>query len=316
MTTIVAVGIDVSKEHLDVFHSAGAERQRFANDNARVTQLEHWLMGRDTPQIIVLEATGGYEVLAATARAAARLPVAVVNPRQVRDFAKATGRLAKTDRLDAEILAAFARAVKLTPRPLPDAQTRELEASLKRRTQLLEMLVAEKNRLLLATPRIRRQIKAHIAWLEKQRAGSDTELKRALEQRPAWQAKLDLLKDLEGIGPQTRAWLIAGIPGLGRLDRRRIAALAGIAPFNRDSGRHRGQRRIYGGRAPVRTALYMATLSAVRHDPRLTAHYRQLLARGKPKKVALVACMRKLLTIVNAIFRSGQPYRLPAEGVW
>lgn len=257
MTTIVAVGIDVSKEHLDVFHSAGAERQRFANDNARVTQLEHWLMGRDTPQIIVLEATGGYEVLAATARAAARLPVAVVNPRQVRDFAKATGRLAKTDRLDAEILAAFARAVKLTPRPLPDAQTRELEASLKRRTQLLEMLVAEKNRLLLATPRIRRQIKAHIAWLEKQRAGSDTELKRALEQRPAWQAKLDLLKDLEGIGPQTRAWLYPrASPGSG-------ASIGGASPHSPGSHRLTATRGATGASA-------VSTAGAHRYGPRST----------------------------------------------
>lgn len=315
MNKPIAVGIDVCKEHLDVFHSASAERERFRNDSAGIAALLGWLKARSSAEILVLEATGGYELLAATMLTAATLPVAVVNPRQVRDFAKASGRLAKTDRLDAEVLAAFALAVHLTPRPLPDAQTRELQASLARRTQLVEMLVAEKNRLLLATPRIQRQIEAHIAWLEKQLSGSDEELKRTLEQSPVWQAKLDLLKDLKGIGLQTRAWLIAGLPELGRLDRRRIASLAGIAPFNRDSGRYRGRRCIYGGRASVRTALYMATLSAVRHDPRLRAHYQQLLARGKPKKVALVACMRKLLTIVNAIFRSGQPYRLPAAGL-
>lgn len=310
MNMSIAVGVDVCKAHLDVFHSAGGERYRVSNDPAGIAQLERWLAPRPRAHIIVLEATGGHEVLAATRLTAAGLPVAVVNPRQVRDFAKATGRLAKTDRLDAEVLAVFALALKLIPRPLPDAETRALEASLRRRAQLLEMLVAEKNRLLLATPPIKRQIKTHIAWLEKQIKGSDAELKRALEQSPAWQAKLDLVKDLKGIGPQTRAWLIAALPELGSLDRRRIAALVGVAPFNRDSGRYRGQRRIFGGRAPVRTALYMATLSAVRHDPRLKAHYRQLLARGKPKKVALVACMRKLLTTLNAIFRSGEPYRL------
>lgn len=313
MSAPVAVGIDVCKERLDVFHSGSGACACFANDNAGFAELIRWLKVQGRPQIVVLEATGGHEVWVATALSAAGHPVAVVNPRQVRDFAKASGRLAKTDRLDAEILAAFALAVKLTPRPLADAETRELEALLKRRGQLMEMLVAEKNRLLLATPTIQRQIKAHIAWLEKELGGSDTELKRALQQSPVWQAKLDLLANLKGIGPQTRAWLIAGIPELGRLDRRRIAALVGIAPFNRDSGRYRGNRHIYGGRAPVRTALYMATLSAVRHDPRLKTHYANLLARGKPKKVALVACMRKLLTIINAIFRSGEPYRLPVE---
>lgn len=216
MNKSIAVGIDVCKEHLDVFHSQSAERVRFANDSAGVAALTDWLKARASATIVVLEATGGYELLAATMLTAAMLPVAVVNPRQVRDFARATGRLAKTDRLDAEVLAAFAIAVNLLPRPLPDAQTRELQASLNRRTQLVEMLVAEKNRLLLATPRIKRQIKMHIAWLEKQLSGSDEELKRMIEQSPIWQAKLDSLKDLKGIGLQTRAWLIAGIPELGR----------------------------------------------------------------------------------------------------
>ena len=311
MTTTVQrqwVGVDVSKGRLDSYCGRRERAQSFANDASGIDALRGWL---EADAAVVVEATGGYEAALVAALGCAGVVVAVVNPRQVRDYAKATGQLAKTDTLDARVLAAFAAAVQLQPRALPEVATQALRQLLQRRGQLLEMLIAERNRLGLASPRVAKSLRAHIAWLEKRITDLDRELDEQLQASPVWMAKLDLLSGLKGLGLQTRAWLIAGMPELGQLNRQRIAALAGVAPFNRDSGAHRGRRCIWGGRAEVRTAVYMATLSAVRHNPQLKAFYQRLRQQGKPTKVAMVACMRKLLTIINAVIRSGQPYQPP-----
>ena len=255
------------------------------------------------PSLIVLEATGGLEVSLVAALAEARLPMAVVKPRQVRDFAKATGRLAKTDRLDALVLAHFAQGVHPTPRPLPDAQLQALEGLLTRRRQVVAMLTGEKNRLGSARPPVRQDIQDHIAWLEQRRANLDEELRHTLRTSPVWREKDDLLQSVPGVGPVLSLTLLAELPELGALDRRQIAALVGVAPLNRDSGAFRGRLTIWGGRAKVRAALYMAALVATRHNPVIRAFSQKLLAAGKAKKVALTACMRKLLTILNAMLK-------------
>lgn len=260
--------------------------------------------------MIVLEATGGLEVPLTSALAAAGLPVVVVNPRHVRDFAKASGQLAKTDALDAQTLAQFAEVMRPTPRPLPDAQAQALAALLTRRRQLVEMLTAEKNRLRTAAPPIRKSVRAHIAWLERELTHTDTDLAQAIRQSPVWQEKDGLLRSVPGVGSVLTTTLLANLPELGTLTHKQIAALVGVAPLNRDSGTLRGRRTVWGGRAQVRAVLYMGAIVAARFNPVIRAFYQRLRAAGKAKKVALVACMHKLLTILNAILKHRTPWRV------
>ena len=255
------------------------------------------------PTLVVLEATGGLETFLVGELAGAQLPVVVVNPRQVRDFAKAVGKLAKTDALDAQVLAHFGEATKPDLRPLPDDSTRELQALLARRSQVVEMVTAEKNRCRTATQRLQPQIQEHIRYMEKQLKELEQGLSELLSSSPVWRTKEKLLGSVPGVGPVLTVTLLAGLPELGRLDRREIASLVGVAPFNRDSGTLRGKRTVWGGRSSVRAALYMATLAATRYNSVMRAFYQRLLEAGKPKKVALTACMRKLLTILNAMLK-------------
>ena len=304
----VYVGIDVAKRRLDIALWPTGEQRTLANDATDINELVTWLQTQQ-PQLIVLEATGGYERAVVASLGAAALPVVVVNPRQVRDFARAVGRLAKTDTLDAAVLARFAEAVKPSPRPLPHAQMELLRALVTRRRQVVEMLTAERQRLASTQPPVQGLIQAHIAGLEQELAHLEQELDRTLRQSPLWRAKERLLRSVPGIGPTVATVLLAEMPELGQLDRRQVAALAGVAPLNRDSGQHRGRRSVWGGRATVRTALYMAALAGTRWNPVLKNCYQRLLALGKAKKVALVACMRKLLTILNAMLRDGTAWQ-------
>jgi transposase len=297
----VFVGIDVSKAQLDVALRPG-DGFEVPHTEAGIGQLVERLQ-RAGPALIVLEATGGLELPLTGSLAAAGLPVAVVNPRQIRDFAKASGQLAKTDTLDAQLLARFAAVMRPPPRPLPDEQAQALAAVLTRRRQLIEMLVAEKNRLAGARPAIRTSLQAHITWLEHALAQTDTDLTQAIRQSPLWREKDDMLRSTPGVGPVLSTTLLANLPELGTLTRKQIAALVGVAPLNRDSGTLRGKRTVWGGRAHVRTALYMGTLVATRFNPVIKAFYQRLCAAGKAKKVALTACMRKLLTILNAMVK-------------
>ena len=301
------VGIDVSKASLDVAVLPAGEVLQFANDANGVDALRTKLSSSSV-DLVVMEATGGYETSVATALVGTGLRVAVVNPRQIRDFAKATGRLAKTDRIDALVIAAFGEAIEPEIVRLPDEDARELEALLVRRRQLVAMRVQEVNRLGLMQGPMRKNIKAHIEWLEKQIDRLDIDLTAALRSSPAWRAKDELLRSFKGVGPITSGTLLVALPELGQLDRRAIAALVGLAPFNRDSGVMRGRRSIYGGRSQVRTLLYMAATTAIRSNPVIRAFYEQLTARGKPHKVAMVACMRKMLTILNAMVRQSAPW--------
>lgn len=255
------------------------------------------------PTLVVLEATGGLETFLVGELAGAQLPVVVVNPRQVRDFAKAVGKLAKTDALDAQVLAHFGEATKPDLRPLPDDSTRALQALLARRSQVVEMVTAEKNRCRTATQRLQPQIQEHIRYMEKQLKELEQGLSELLSSSPVWRTKEKLLGSVPGVGPVLTVTLLAGLPELGRLDRREIASLVGVAPFNRDSGTLRGKRTVWGGRSSVRATLYMATLAATRYNSVIRAFYQRLLEAGKPKKVALTACMRKLLTILNAMLK-------------
>ena len=302
------VGIDVAKEMLDVALRPTGERWRVEHDAAGLEQLVARLQAL-APALVVLEATGGLELELVAALAAAALPVVVVNPRQTRDFARATGTLAKTDALDAAVLAHFAEAVRPPQRPLSDAQTQTLRQLLTRRRQLVVMRVAEGQRLTRAGAAVRPGIEAHIVWLEQQLSALEAELRQALQQSPVWRERDALLRSVPGVGEQLSLTLLAELPELGRLDRRQAAALVGVAPFNRDSGRLRGRRTIWGGRARVRAVLYMGALSASRHNPLIRAFYQRLLAAGKPKKVALTACMRKLLVILNAMLKHHTPWR-------
>ena len=261
------------------------------------------------PALVLLEASGGLELPLVAALAAAALPVVVVNPRQVRDFARATGTLAKTDALDAAILAHFADAVRPSVRPLRDAETQVLNSLTARRHQVMTMLVSEKNRLSTAISAVRPRIEAHIVWLEQELDDLDEGLRQTLRRSPVWREKDDLLRTVPGVGEQLSLTLLAYLPELGTLDRRQVAALVGVAPFNRDSGTLRGKRAVWGGRSRVRAALYMGTLSATRYNPIIRDFYQRLLTAGKPKKVALVACMRKLLVILNSILRHRSPWR-------
>jgi transposase len=301
----LVAGIDVSKQTLDVALASGTQSFQFANDAHGIEELSKCLQGME---LVVMEATGGYETAVATALVAAGLRVAVVNPRQVRDFAKANGRLAKTDRIDAGVIAAFGIAVEPQIVQLPDEDSRRLQALLVRRTQLLAMRVQEVNRLGLVHGAMHPGIKKHIEWLEQEIARLDVDLTAGLRSSPAWRAKDELLRSLKGVGPITSGTLLVALPELGQLDRRAIAALVGLAPFNRDSGKMRGRRSIYGGRSRIRTLLYMAAVAAVRSNATIREFYNRLKSRGKPHKVALVACMRKMLTILNAMVRDGTPW--------
>ncbi len=298
----VYVGIDVAKAALDVAVSPTAERWTLAYTEREVAGLVTRLTPLQ-PALVVLEATGGLEGPLVGALATAGLPVVVVNPRHVRDFAKATGLLAKTDALDASVLARFAAAIRPTPRPLPDAATQTLAALVTRRRQLVAMLTAERNRLGSAPRVLRAEIQAHITWLQRRLGRLDEDLNQAIRTSPAWRAQDDLLQSVPGVGPVLARTLLASLPELGRLNRKAIAALVGVAPLNRDSGTLRGRRRVWGGRAAVRAVLYMGTLVAVRHNPVLRAFYQRLRGVGKLPKVALTACMRKLLTILNAMLK-------------
>jgi len=309
MDGTVNVGIDVSKNWLDVAVGPDADPRRFDNDGAGHEAIIEALRSQSVERI-VLEATGGLERPIVAALAAAGLPVVVVNPRQARDFARATGRLAKTDSLDARILAHFGQAVRPTVRPIADSEHVAFKELVTRRRQLVEMHTAESNRLGQAHDgAVRRSIRAILDVIERQLAATDRKLDQSIEQSPIWQVTKDLLTSVPGIGKQTARTLIAELPELGSCSRQRIAALVGVAPMNRDSGIFRGRRTTCGGRASVRQVLYMATLVASRHNPVIRAHYQRLLEAGKQKKLALVACMRKLLTIVNSMLRDGESWQ-------
>lgn len=303
----ICIGIDVSKDRLDVATPDGLFQCSNGPDGHQhlIEQLNRWSLSA-----IVLEATGGYERAVVAELAAAQLPVVVVNPRQVRDFARATGRLAKTDALDAQVLAEFGAAVKPEQRPLPSEKQLHLQQQLARRRQLVTMLTAERNREQMATDKlVRKTIKAVCKTLRQQLDQLDNLLQDTIEQTPAWREKENLLRSVPGIGPQTALTILAELPELGNCSRQQIAALVGVAPLNRDSGKLRGQRTTWGGRATVRSALYMATLVATRHNPVIRDHYQHLQTLGKRKKVALVACMRKLLCMLNAILREQKPWK-------
>jgi transposase len=300
-------GIDVSKATLDVALSSAGELMQLANDADGIEALGKKLKSV-AADLVVMEATGGYETAVATALVGAGFRVAVVNPRQVRDFAKATGRLAKNDRIDAQVIAEFGQAIEPEIVRLPEEDARELEALLVRRRQLVAMRVQEMNRLGLMQGAMRKRIKAHIEWLEKEIDKLDIDITAGLRSSPAWRARDELLRSFKGVGPVTSTTLIVALPELGQLDRRAIAALVGLAPFNRDSGVMRGRRSIYGGRSQVRTMLYMAATTAIRSNPLIRAFYERLKSRGKPHKVAMVACMRKMLTILNAMVRQSAPW--------
>jgi transposase len=298
----VYVGIDVSKARLDIAARPVGEAWSLPNEEEGIEELLDRLE-RMRPSLVVLEASGGYERPVVAALAAARLPVAVVNPRQARDFAKATGKLAKTDELDAQALAHFGEAVRPEVRPIPDEQAREFAAILARRRQVVGMLGAERNRIETATSSVRRRIEAHIEFLESELDELDGELERTIRESRLWREKDELLRSVPGVGPKVSATLLADLPELGTLDNKQLAALVGVAPLNRDSGVFRGKRRVWGGRAAVRQMLYMAAVTAARCNPIFKDFYGRLVAAGKPKKVALTACMRKLLTILNSMLR-------------
>jgi transposase len=306
------VGIDVSKSRLDVALHPTDQAWSVTYDAAGIGTLVARLDSLH-PTLIVLEATGGWERSIADALHDAGLPLAVVNPRQVRDFARANGTLAKTDRLDARTLARFADAIRPPAQPAADPATRALGALLARRRQIVAMLTAERGRLLLAPSAVRAYLDTHIAWLEAEIAALDGAIRAAVEASACWQEHLRLLQSVPGVGPVLAVTLIAHLPQLGEANNKQIAALVGVAPLNRDSGQWRGKRAVWGGRGAIRAVLYMATLSAIRHNPVIRVQYERLRGAGKARKVALVACMRKLLIILNAILRDRTPWSLPKE---
>ena len=306
---VTYVGIDVAKAQVDVAIRPTNDRWEIPRDEAGIRKLVSQMKTLE-PVMVLMEASGGLELPLVAALAAEAVPVVVVNPRQVRDFARATGKLAKTDALDAAVLAHFAEAVRPPVRPLRDAETQVLNSMAARRHQVMTMLVSEKNRLSAATTvAVRPRIEAHIAWLERELDDLDEGLRQTLRQSPVWREKDDLLRTVPGVGEQLSLTLLAYLPELGTLDRRKIAALVGVAPFNRDSGTLRGKRTVWGGRARVRAALYMGALVASRFNPVIQDFYQRLLAAGKPKKLALTACMRKLLVILNSMLKHGSPWR-------
>ena len=297
------VGVDVAKAKLDVAIGSDGDLLQVENSEAGIARLLERL-GEAAPTLVVLEATGGYESVVAGAIAGQGIAVAVVNPRQVRDFAKATGVLAKTDRIDARVLARFAEAIRPEPRPLPTAEAKELQECLSRRRQLVDMLTMEKNRQSIATSEgMKKSLKKHVDWLEEALRRANDDIDKAIRSSPAWREQEDLLRSFPGIGPVSARTMLAELPELGRLNRKKIAALVGVAPLNRDSGTMQGIRTCWGGRTNVRRVLYMAAITAVRCNPVIRQTYAALRARGKKRKVALVACMRKLLTILTAMVR-------------
>jgi transposase len=304
------VGIDVSKHRLDVHALPSGESWSVANDAAGCTELVKKL-SETPPTLVVVEATGGYQATIAAELGAAAIAVAVVNPRQVRDFAKATGQLAKTDAIDASVLAQFADRIRPEPRPVPDAITVELQALVTRRRQLIDMRTAESNRLeTCRVEQIRRSIQKVINTLNKQLGSVDDDIDTTIRNSPLWREREDLLKSVMGVGKTTARTLLTHLPELGTVNRREIAALVGVAPFNNDTGKRRGVRSIRGGRAEVRAVLYMATVTAARCNPQVRETYVRLVDAGKAKRLALIACARKLLTILNAMMRTNTPWRL------
>jgi transposase len=299
----VYVGIDISKLTIDVDLYPISAPRRFANNEEGREEAREWLQPQ-SPALIVMEATGGLESPVAALLALSGLPVAVINPRQARDFAKAIGMLAKTDAVDALVLARFAQAIRPPVRELKSEEVQGLEAVITRRRQIVEMITAERNRLYSASPRIAKQIEQHIDWLEQRLDEANDDLQDLIKKSPIWQNKYDLLTSVPGIGRVVACTLLAELPELGLLDRRQISALVGVCPFSRDSGSHRGKRMIWGGRSSVRAALYMAALCATRFNPTIKKFYQRLITAGKQKKVAIVGCMRKLLTCINAMIKS------------
>lgn len=313
MNKEIFVGIDVSKSQLDigVRPSEESEHIGFENSVDGITILvEH--MKTIRPALIILEATGGLETAAVCALAEAKQPVVVINPRQARDFARATGKLAKSDNIDANSLAHFGEALRPEIRPLKDVETQELTALMSRRRQIVEMLTAEKNRILSAPRWTKENIKAHITWLEKNLDQANKELQKLIRKSSLWKEKDKIVQSVPGVGPVTSLTLITELPELGTLNRKQVAALAGVAPLNKDSGNSRGRRIVWGGRAALRAVLYMATLTAIRFNPVICAFYQRLMAAGKKHKVAMTACMRKLLTILNVMIKDGKQWRTTA----
>lgn len=304
---VAVAGVDVSKENLDLFVIPLGVSQRFVNDETGCNEMVKVLVEL-APSRVIFESTGGLEMLAVGIASAASLPVVIVNPRQIRDFAKACGLLAKTDKLDAKVIALFGQKIEPEVRPLKDEPAQELSALISRRRQLVEMLTAEKNRLSAAPKSVRDGITRHIDWLEEQIRSYDDDICRFIQSSPMWKAKGEILTSVKGIGPVTAATLLAALPELGSVTRQQISALVGLCPYNRDSGRVKGKRSIWGGRAAVRCVLYMAALAAVRFNPTIKVFYDRLRSAGKVHKVAITATMRKLLVILNAMLRDNQPW--------
>jgi transposase len=297
------IGIDISKKQLDVAVLPDSKHKVYSNNEQGISQLTSFLKSL-SPSLIVMEATGGFEMPCVGVLASECLPLVVVNPRQIRDFAKATGRLAKTDVIDAHTIAKFGETVRPEIRELKSPEMQELAALNTRRSQVIQMITAEKNRLATATKWTREDIKENLAWLKERLNGVNDEIDKSIRNSPVWREKDDLLKSVPGIGPVASATLLSQLPELGMLNRKQIAALVGVAPLNRDSGMMRGKRSVWGGRASIRCALYMATLVATRFNPIISAFYNRLCNAGKAHKVALTACMRKLLTILNAMMKN------------
>lgn len=310
------VGIDVSKAHLDVYLRPSGQQFQLKNQASGIIEFIQQLQAFEIQQVI-LEATGGFELEVAQALQAQGFAIAIINPRQARDFAKASGKLAKTDRIDAAVLAHFGEAMQPAVTVLASAHEQTLQEAVTRRRQLVEMLTAEKHRQSSLRGKMRQNVDEHVEWLEKRIAQLDDEIEQLTQVQEQWRSHRALLTSVPGIGKVIATTLIAALPELGQVSDKRISALVGVAPLNRDSGKYRGTRTIWGGRANVRAALYMGTLVAVQHNPVLKAFYARLLAQGKAKKSALTACMHKLLRILNAMIRDGQPWQPPtlaAEG--
>jgi transposase len=304
------VGIDVSKKSLEIGVLPEGKNWTVKNDEPSISSLVDRLKVL-CPTLIVLESTGGLETLVVAALAEAHLPVCVINPRNARDFARATGKLAKTDAIDARMLAEFGQKLRPEPRAIKEQELQELSALAVRRHQLVDILTMEKNRIAAAPKSIRNNVQAHISWLEKCLKDVDDDLEKIIKASPIWREKDNLLQSVPGVGPVLSARIISGLPELGILNRRQIAALVGVAPLNRDSGKFRGKRKVWGGRSDIRTALYMGTLAATRCNPLIKEFYQRLTAAGKGAKVALIACMRKLLTILNVILKKGTSWKVP-----
>jgi transposase len=308
------VGIDISKKSLDVYIRPSGEHLGFGHTEQDISQLVEHLESLP-PALVVMEATGGLETLLAVTLTQAGCRVAIVNPRQVRDFAKATGRLAKTDRLDAEVIAHYAEAIRPEVRSLPDETTRHLGELVTRRHQVVEMITAEKNRLSAMHGPMRQNIETHLAWLQDRLAELDEQVQQTLRQSPVWQAQVNLLKSVPGVGNGLSSLLLVELPELGQLTHKQISSLVGLAPMNRDSGKWHGQRSIWGGRARIRAVLYMSTVAAVRCNPIIRAFYERLREKGKQAKVALTACMHKLLIILNAMVKTGTAWQPNLESL-